>query len=360
MFGLELPSQKTLRDFTIYIIAGAIGGSLAYALNLPLPFMLGGLMAAICVVLIGENRGHHLAFPRFPRMIGVGIIGVMIGGTFSPEVVEIIPSLGISLAAITLFVFTAHATAFGICRYIGRYDTVTAFYSAMPGGLIEAVALGERAGSDVRILTLQHFMRVMTVVILLPIYFYISSGEIVGSAAGQTFAGDDPHVIDIEYIVLITAVGLAIGKLLRVPAAHLLGPMILSAALHGMDVIQIQSPAWLLFLAQLVVGAGLGSQFSGTDKTLVRHAAMVNVLMVSAMLVLAALFAYGLTRITKPEFDALLLSFAPGGVTETGLIALSMAISPVVVASHHVYRIFLTVLLAALSTKSFKPVSDQD
>ena len=38
------------------------------------------------------------------------------------------------------------------------------------------------------------------------------------------------------------------------------------------------------------------------------------------------------------------MSFAPGGVTEMSLIALSLSANPAVVTLHHLYRIILTVL----------------
>ena len=40
----------------------------------------------------------------------------------------------------------------------------------------------------------------------------------------------------------------------------------------------------------------------------------------------------------------LLISFAPGGVTEMALIALSLQANPALVTAHHIYRIILTVI----------------
>lgn len=51
--------------------------------------------------------------------------------------------------------------------------------------------------------------------------------------------------------------------------------------------------------------------------------------------------------------DALFISFARGGVTETGLIVLSLGVSPVVVDCHHVSRILVTFLVAGtIATKA--------
>ena len=47
---------------------------------------------------------------------------------------------------------------------------------------------------------------------------------------------------------------------------------------------------------------------------------------------------------TGAPFDTLLISFAPGGVTEMALIALSLQANPALVTAHHIYRIILTVI----------------
>ncbi|MEY8837729.1 AbrB family transcriptional regulator, partial [Cribrihabitans sp. XS_ASV171] len=48
-------------------------------------------------------------------------------------------------------------------------------------------------------------------------------------------------------------------------------------------------------------------------------------------------------------FSALLISFAPGGVTEMSLIALSLGVSPLLVTVHHLFRIIMSVTLAGMA-----------
>ena len=43
-------------------------------------------------------------------------------------------------------------------------------------------------------------------------------------------------------------------------------------------------------------------------------------------------------------FDVMLISFAPGGVTEMALVALSLQASPAFVTLHHIVRILITVI----------------
>jgi len=345
--------RDDLLRLALILAVGTCGGFIAAWVGLPLPFMMGSLIAVLGLSVLATRRGIGLVYPSMLRKFFIGMIGTMIGGTFTPEVLGLVPSLGISMAGVTVYVAVAHLGAYWICRRIGRYDPVTSFYGAMPGGLIEGVELGRRGGGDVPVLTMLHFLRVLSVVVLVPVFFWLTSGDVVGSAGGQSFDRGGSGITDVLLVVGITLVGLAVGRVTHIPAAHLLGPMLVSAVLHGTNIVETSTPVWLLFLSQLAVGAGLGTQFSGAGRGVFRGVLRTAVVMMVFMLSLSALFAWGLDQLTGLGWPALFLSLAPGGVTEMGLIALSLSLSPVVVATHHVFRIFLTVLVAAISTRFF-------
>ncbi|HKK85326.1 MAG TPA: AbrB family transcriptional regulator, partial [Roseovarius sp.] len=47
----------------------------------------------------------------------------------------------------------------------------------------------------------------------------------------------------------------------------------------------------------------------------------------------------------------MLISFAPGGVTEMALVALSLQANPALVTLHHIWRILITVLGLSLTRR---------
>ena len=65
------------------------------------------------------------------------------------------------------------------------------------------------------------------------------------------------------------------------------------------------------------------------------------------MLALAIAIAALLSPLLPAEFEAIFVSFAAGGLAEMSLIALSLNFSPVVVALHHLLRIFLTIWIGS-------------
>ena len=62
-------------------------------------------------------------------------------------------------------------------------------------------------------------------------------------------------------------------------------------------------------------------------------------------------FSVALHAITGIEFLHLMISFAPGGVAEMSIIALSLAANPALVSLHHIIRILLTVVEMGLLTR---------
>lgn len=352
-----MPNKLEFIQFVLLLACGTIGGVTAWYFSMPLPFMLGGLSSTMIVVSLANRRGLKLYFPRILRMLFISVIGTMIGSTFSPEIISLLPTLLVTLTGLVFYVTIAHVLGYQICRRVGHYDKVTAFYSSMPGGFVEAVILGERGGGDIEVLTLTHFLRLVLVVMLIPSIFYLYLGHSVGSSAGQSFSTGTADWLDIGIICLISLIGLGVGRVLHIPAGHLLGPMLLAAIVYGSGGAEASNPTWLLFLAQLVVGVGLGTQLNGANHTTFKRIFATAVIIVAVYLTLSLLAAFTMSHYTDVGLDALFLSYTPGGVTEMGLIALSMALSPMVVSGHHVFRIFLTVGVAALSTRWFKRIN---
>jgi membrane AbrB-like protein len=331
---------------TVILIAlGGLGGLAAKALGLPLPFMLGALLvsAGVAIALPRHLPGGY-GFPPGLRLVFISVIGLVIGAQVSPELFARLGDLLLSLAALTVFVGVALAYNVWVFSRIGGYDRVTAFYCSTPGGLFESLQMGEEAGADVVRLTLQQFLRIIVVVTTLPIALSLYLGEPVGSAGGMTMARGELDWSTLPVIVAAGVAGYWLGDVLRLPARQLTGPMLVAALLTLSGLVQIDMPQWLIDAAQVVVGTALGLRFTGVSRALVLRGGWLAVLSVFGMLALAAGFAALLAPATGEPFDVLLISFAPGGVTEMALVALSLQANPAFVTLHHIYRILITVL----------------
>lgn len=335
---------------------GLVGGIAAYWIGLPMPFMLGGIFGTACFVLWYERDDKQLPkLSRWIRLVSMSIIGVMIGSRFYPELLDLLPQFWISGVALIPYILLAHGGNYAIMRGLGRYEKVDAYFAALPGGIIDSAVLAEEAGADLRVVTAQHFIRIIIVVTTVPLLFLFIEGSAVGSSAGQTLATTDYDFVDIALILIIALVGLSIGNVTNLPAKHMLGPLFLSLTLSVGGVVEIDVPPWLGHTAQYMIGTALGSQFSGVSRQLLVRGLGMGLLAGGYMLLLAAMFAMILTQFVPAGFGAMFISFTAGGLAEMSLIALSLNSNPVVVALHHLVRILLAISIGSfLSRRLFK------
>ncbi|MFK7937892.1 MAG: AbrB family transcriptional regulator [Roseovarius sp.] len=346
--------RTPLPTFILIAFCGG-AGFVAQALGLPLPFMLGPLLASGVVSVMLEHRlpAHFPAL--MPLRTGfIAVIGLMIGTQITPDLFAQTRALALSVLALGGFVALSMIYNYAVFRKLGGYDGPTAFYSSAPGGLYESLAFGEAAGADAARLTLQQFLRVIMVVTLLPIGLSLWHGAPLGSAAGMTMATPQVPLSHLPLIALAVAIGIVLGRLCRLPAKQLTGPMAVGAVLSLTGLILLDLPQWLINLAQVVVGTALGTRFKGSTGGMLGKAAGLAFISVGGMLCMAAGLATLLMPLTGEAFDVMLISFAPGGVTEMALVALSLPANPAVVTLYHVIRILITVVMLSLSANWVK------
>ena len=348
--SMHIPIDKWT-NILLAVLIGGIGAGIAKWLGAPIPFMLGSLLATMAVALSGKSiAGHRPYLPTPFRNIFVAVIGVMIGSNFQPGFFGSLGAIWVPVLGVVFFVIIAFTVNFVVFRTLGKYDTNTAFFAAMPGGWIESIAFGEKLGADIQILTIHQLSRVTLVIMTLPFLFLLWTGEKVGSSAGVTIGNGGAMISLWDWLVLgvCTVAGLYGGKALRLPASILVGPLILSAAAHSFGLITVSPPSWLISFAQIIVGTGLGERFHGIRPVAMFKSIAIAFLSVLLMLAIDAGFVSILVKLQDQPFDVLLISFAPGGVTETALIALSLDANPVFVTTLHVVRILVTVGISSI------------
>jgi len=335
-------------------LAGLILGWVFSTTGLPMPYLMGTLLVtSLHSVVHANRRGRSIAFPPSVRKWAMAVIGVMIGASFTPDILPLLPSLWPSVSAMIVYVILMQISGYLFFRHLGNYDHPTAYFSAMPGGLVEAISLGEEAGADTRILIVQHFSRVVIIVLAVPLAFFLFSGEPVGSGAGETYGSQGfSLMMALQWITLVVS-GILVARFAHLPAGHMMGPLVLSCIVHAGGWVSLTSPGWLFNSAQLIIGLGLGVMFTGLPGKVLARIVGMGVVTVTVALLTACLFAVLLSRFVDLSFGTLLICFAPGGAVEMGLIALSLGINPLIVVLHHLLRILFTVGINGIVSRWF-------
>jgi len=284
----------------------------------------------------------------------VTVLGVMLGAGFTPEILDRLADWTISVVALFAYVGVAgFAGVFFFRRWAG-YDPITAYFSGMPGGLSEMSIVGEAMGGDSRVISLTHSARILLVVMVLPFAFQFLFGYDPANKPALDVASSVLPLDDLAVLVLCGAVGYLLAKVMRIPAAAVVGPMFLSAAVHLAGWTEAQPPGALVAAAQVVVGSAIGCRFAGADFALIRRtvtaAAGGTVVLVAATVA----FAVVIGSLTDLPLEALILAYSPGGLAEMSLIAIALGSDAAFVATHHILRIFIIVVLAPTAYRIFR------
>ena len=309
-------------------------------MGMPLPWMLGPMIGNTVAAIAGVP----IKGPLKIRPVVIPIIGVMLGSAITAELFADLGPWIVTLIALPFVLGTTAGVSFLVYRRIGKYDPVTAYYAAMPGGLNEMMLLGEAAGGDEKKIALAHASRVLLVIFCVVAFFWVALGVRTTGMASWTQLGD---LTAWDYLILsICAVlGLWGGQALKVPAAPIFGPMALSGLAHLMGWVTVAPPSIFVIIAQLVMGTVIGSRFVGTTLKEVGGDLKLGLISAVAMLIVATLFAEVMILTGVPLSQAF-LAFAPGGLTEMSLLALSMDQDPAYVSTIHLFRITLVIAAA--------------
>ncbi|MEE8499200.1 MAG: AbrB family transcriptional regulator [Kiloniellales bacterium] len=340
----------SLRSTALALAVGIAGGWLAFQLRLPLPWMIGAMSVTTAAAALGAPITMPLGF----RQVMVAVLGTMLGSGFSPEMLAHLGDWALSLCTLALYGAAAGGAGLVYFRRLWGYDPVTAYFAAMPGGLAEMTLVGAEMGGDARIISLTHASRVLLVVLALPFAFQVLIGYDPGARPAIGLPLAEVAAADLAILAGCGALGFVLARALRLPAAAVVGPMILSGAVHLAGWTSATPPFELVAAAQVVIGTAIGCRFAGVSTRLLSRtvvaAAGGTVVLLSATIA----FALALAELTGLPVVALMLAFSPGGLAEMSLIAIAIGADAAFVATHHVVRIFLIVVLAPLAFRVMK------
>ena len=135
---------------------------------------------------------------------------------------------------------------------------------------------------------------------------------------------------------------------LRVPAAPMLGPMILVGAAACVGLAPVSFPSWVKLALQIVIGASVGIRLDRKTaaglRSLLRPVAQSTLWMISSALLIGGVLACT----GHADLVTALLGTAPGGIAEMSAMAVSLEANVALVATLQALRIFATMLVVPL------------
>ena len=325
------------------IVLAFAGGFVANHFNVPLAFMLGAIAVTMTAAIAGAPIARPSQWVVHPMR---SALGVLLGSTVTPELLDRIGALGGAMLLVPLFVVTAGIVGAVYYHRVARYSREEAFFCALPGGLAAMTTYAEEMGVDIRRVSLAHALRITFVVLLAPLAVgllaVLPDIDVTQSAASIT----DIAPTDLALLFVAGVVGYFAARRLGLPGGQMVGPMIASAILHVTGITGAKPPVELVIASQVIIGAYIGSRYVGETLSMVGSAIALAFGHVSIMLVIAASFAWVLLVVFDVPLITGMLSFAPGGMSEIGLIALGLGLDVGFVATIQVSRLLTIALFA--------------
>lgn len=343
------PLQPTLSRTVVGLGVGISGGALFAWAEAPLAWMLGALIA----VTMASLAGGRPTIPAPLRTMMVAVLGVMLGSAFTPDIAGHIIAWSGAVLVLMGFLVVTMALAVTFFRFGVGMDRVTAYFSGAPGGITEMALAGEAHGADTRVITLMHATRILVIVAVIPFYFRVVEGIDVPTLPPDAVSLRDTPMFDGILMAGCAVLGYPLAQRLRLPAAALIGPMLLSAGVHIAGWTAASPPIELIAAAQVVIGTALGARFAGVRLRRVWPYLLVGVGSALIMMIVSWLAAILFADWVGVSPMGLLLALVPGGLVEMGLIALSLGIDTAMVSTLHVLRIAMIMLAAPLAFIAF-------
>ena len=211
------PSIATLAT----LASGAAGGVLFAVLGLPMPWLLGAIAGAAAAAM----SGLPARVPGWLRSTVLIVLGLMIGSSIHHNTLAHISRWPISMAAVALYVGVVTTAMYHFLRRFAGFDPVTAYFAASPGGILAMTVIGGAFGGRERNIATTHAVRVVLVLFTIVFSYHLLLG--VGSGHAQSVAGANASLslVQMAELAAIGGAGWVLGKLLRLPAGAMLGPL---------------------------------------------------------------------------------------------------------------------------------------
>jgi membrane AbrB-like protein len=314
--------------------------------HIPIPWLLGPMIA----VLIGTNamKGRY-DWPSPIRNSGMIIVGYTIGLSMTSSALhEMALQLPAMLLMTLLLLLFCSGIAYVVSKLSGN-DYRTSLLGSIPGGLTQIITLAEETeGINLMVVTVTQVIRLMIIIIVVPlivlspIFGHMSEAAKTAAAAipdstSASWSGLFPNLIIFAAVSIVCALA---GARIKFPTAYLLGPAIGTAILQSFGLEGPPLPSILINIAQLMIGTYVGLMLKPNQMT--RKMKTIGLAIGSGFLLVvgALVLSILLTKLQPVSKATGLLSLAPGGMDQMGIIAHEIHADLSIVAGYQLFRTF--------------------
>lgn len=338
--------MMNMKKFLLTAMLALFGGFLFDWIGIFLPWMLGPMFA----VMVGKKFFRDLTWPYILRQLGLVVLGLQLGHSFTKEATaNMFSHLPLMLAATILILMFSIAAALLTSKMV-HINQNTALLGSIPGGMSQMLVLGEELKNvDETIVLLMQTIRVIMVIIIVPWFstHFFHNAPSKAMLSGSSFFWIDYSFLKWVFLSLLTILFIWLGKKLHLPIPFLLGPILAAAVMNHLELGSPDIAKFWIDCGQLLLGAHLGYKTDFSEQKKLGKLIWLVLLLNAGLILFCTAGAYLLERKFHYSFLDMFLSVAPGGITEMAVTALSVHADVSIVTSFHLFRIFFILFLVA-------------
>jgi len=330
------------------VVAGAVAASFVFAaLGLPSPALFGALLAGLVRALAFRGR---VTVPGVAATAGQAVLGVSMGSLIDLETLRTVAGNWLPVLAATVATLALSLGAGLLMRLRPGISPVTGAFSMIAGGASGIIAMARDLGADARMVAVLQYLRVLLIVVLMPLVATLAYGAEIGDGGPAAAVDDGPGwPAGLLLTVGCSVVGLVVGRLVRLPVAALLGPLLAAAAV---DLTGIGRGAAVPDLVQsaafLVIGLQVGISFTRESLRTIGRALPLALAVILGLIVVSAGLGAALSAATGVSALDGYLATTPGGLYAVLATASDIGADVTFVLAVQVLRLFVMLLSAPL------------
>ena len=340
-----------LNRFLLFIMALCLG-QLLLRLQLPIPFLLGGLITALACKTCA--RRAQVSWPKKWREYALFVAGYGIGSTFTAETWSNFLAELVGVTEATVVILGASLALAFVTAKLAHEHLKSCIMGMLPGGMTLTMLLCEEdKDANPNVVMVMQVIRLLCVVITVPfLVIWLLDAQVTGSGVAMPNHGGVHWLV----IVPLSILGSFVATKIHLPTPRLLGPILATAAFAVYSNGVQPAPFWLMAPAQVSIGLYMGMQLDA-DRIMKTRKMVPFILVGTALLIVVSISManmlsarYGFSLVTA------FLAMAPGGIAEMSLAGMSMGENVAVILTYQLVRILaINICIPPFLKWLFKP-----
>lgn len=340
--------MKDLLMLTATLICGYIGARILEKLKMPVPYMLGSMIAVAALNILSGWTW----LPSFSKTLAQSVSGCFIGLSLSRQDIKGIKQLLAPTSILIGFLLIFTAVMGLLLSKVFGLDKATAFLVSIPGGVSEIALMAPEFGAVPSTVSFIQTFRLFTVYMVFPAMIAFVSKRISNDESVEALEQfeeeprehfldrfiPDNYVLRQIITVIIAIIGGFLGKASGLPAGTLSFAMIFTILFNFNTSRAVLEKKYKKY-AQLLSGALIGRTMTMDMILDIPKLILPTMVLMTGYVLTNLLLSWLMKKTGKIDYLSAMFASSPGGASDMALIASELGGESPKIAIMHIVRL---------------------